>query len=51
MCMFLPLAPATCGVWLQHDGKEVNTDLSHTSSLAALHEQSQQKVQKIITKT
>jgi len=24
--MFVPLAPATCGVWLQHDGKE------HTSS-------------------
>ena len=40
-CMFLPLAPATCGVRLQRDGKGLKPELSHTSSLA---------VQKLITK-
>ena len=42
-CMFLPLAPATCGVRLQHDGKGFNPVLSDASSLAAMHEQNQKK--------
>ena len=42
-CTFLPLAPATCGVRLQHDGKGFNPELSHASNLAAMHEQNQKK--------
>ena len=50
-CMFLPLAPATCGVRLQHDGKGLNPELSDASSLAAMHEQNQKKVHETSHKT